>query len=80
MFMMFLGQVLDFFKDLILGSTIPLILGTLTGLILSIFLFFLKKPRCTLAYLPCCVFGVCWRAETAKTVTKHCVLRVVKTL
>ena len=44
MFMMFLGQVLDFFKDLILGSTIPLILGTLTGLILSIFLFvFLNK-------------------------------------
>ena len=44
MFMMFLGQVLDFFKDLILGSTIPLILGTLTGLIISIFLFvFINK-------------------------------------
>ena len=42
MFMMFLGQVLDFFKDLILGSTIPLILGTLTGLIISIFCLYLS--------------------------------------
>jgi len=40
MFFLILGQILDFFKDLIIHSTVPLILGTITGFILSIVCFF----------------------------------------
>ena len=37
--MILLKQVYDFFRDLIFSATIPLLLGSLTGIIISIVLF-----------------------------------------
>lgn len=52
MIMILLKQVFDFFRDLIFSATIPLLLGSLTGIIISIVLFvFINKFLLSKVYL-----------------------------